>query len=124
MKRVVIASRNKIRIARDSTDPKELSLLAHDDHKYVQTTVLDNPATPSKVAEELCSELADDDDSLVREAVARRTNDPQLLAKLADDEWWGVRYGIAKRTDDPQILAKFVHDEDSRVRRVAAERRR
>ena len=116
-----LTSKQRVSIAKKSTDPKELSRLAYDNAASVRWAVFQNEHTPQKVVDQLAREYVDDDYPQVRRAVAQRTNDLNLLAKLADDENWGVREEVAKKTDDPNLLAKLADDEDVVVRRAVAE---
>ena len=113
-------SNQRIRIAENSTDPKELSRLAYDNSRLVRLAVLKNRNTPRKVVDMLCKDLADNEDWAIRKAVAQITTNPELIAKLANDEDWGVRQSVVFSTDDPKLLAKFADDESVVVRRTVA----
>ena len=107
-----LTSKQRIKIAKNSTDPKELGRLAYDNSKLVRIAVLENYNTARKVVEMLCQELAGDEDGDVRQAVARKTDDPKLLAMLAEDESWNVRQAVAenaaslKKTSGPRKPAQ------------------
>lgn len=65
---------------------------------------------------------ANSNDPYVRQAVAWRTNDPEILTKLADDKEWSLREIVAWRTNDFEILTKLADDESWYVRKVASEK--
>ena len=117
-----LTSKQRLAIAKKSTDPKELSRLAYDNAASVRWAVFQNEHTPQKVVDQLAREYVDDDYSQVRRAVAQRTNDLNLLAKLADDENVYVRQAVAEETDDPNILAKLADDADWLVRRAVVKK--
>ena len=117
-----LTSKQRLAIAKKSTDPKELSRLAYDNAASVRWAVFQNEHTPQKVVDQLAREYVDDDYPQVRRAVAQRTNDLNLLAKLADDENVYVRQAVAEETDDPNILAKLADDADWLVRKAVAKK--
>lgn len=65
-------SKQRSRIAKNSTDPKELSRLAYDNARSVRLAVLMNPNTPDKVIDMLADESVNYEDYAVRETVAER----------------------------------------------------
>lgn len=113
-------SKQRIKIAKASQDPKELSRLAYDNSRLVRLAVLKNENTPQKVVNMLAQEFADDGDKWARIEVAERTDDDKLLWKLADDESVLVRSAVAKRTTDEKLLAKLADDHDEDVRLAVA----
>ncbi len=42
------------------------------------------------------------------------------LASLAGSEWYLVRQGVAERTDNPEVLTKLARDKTASVRRAVA----
>lgn len=145
-----LTSKQRAKIAKNSTDPKELKRLAYDNAKSVRLAVLDNPNTPDAVVQMLCNEFVNDRDVNVREVVAGKTDDPNILVQFAnanDDEWYlreavaknpnvteeilaqlandrnpDVRQAVAKKTDDPNILAQLANDDHWFVRTAVAEK--
>ena len=113
-----LTSKQRVSIAKKSTDPKELSRLAYDNAASVRLAVLQNKNTPKKIADQLAREFVNDRDSWARQVVAQTTNDPDILAKLADDENRYVRVAVAKKTNDPNLLAKLADDEDGHIRSI------
>lgn len=127
MKRVIKAaeglnSKQRQKIAKNSTDPKELSRLAYDNSDLVRLAVLKNYNTPEKVKQALCEELVDSRSKDIRLSVALRTSDEKLLAKLAEDESVPIRKEVAESTDDEELLWKLADDESADVRYAVAER--
>lgn len=127
-KRVVTAAdrlstTQRIESAKNSKDSEELSELAHDPVTMVRYEVLKNSYTPNNILQMLCNEFWDDDQPLFRNAVAKRTDDLEILSELANDEVWYVRKSVAERTDDPEILTELLDEyEDVRVRDAAKKR--
>lgn len=117
-----LTSKQRVSIAKKSTDPKELSRLAYDNARLVRLAVLRNEHTPQKIVDQLAREFIDDPEWLVRRAIARKTNDLNILVKLADDQNRWVREAVAEETDDPNILAKLADDPDWLIRKSVAEK--
>lgn len=75
------------------------------------------PVIPSELAR-----LSTDPESVVRLAVALRTNDTAILARLAEDPEPWVRARVADRSSDLEILRRLCEDASSLVRVVAVHR--
>lgn len=82
---------DRILLATNSKDPKELATLANDEDALIRTYVAENTNTPANVLEQ----LAYDEHSAVRRFVACNPNTPaNVLAKLADDDNEWVRESV------------------------------
>lgn len=117
-----MTSKQRIKIAKNSSDPKELKRLAYDNSERVRETVLRNDNTPDNVRQMLCEELQDSKIDDVRYTVAEHTDDPEIFAHLANDEDKRVREVVAKRTDDSEILEQLANDSDRDVKQIARKR--
>ena len=115
-------NKQRISIAKRSTDPNELSRLAYDNSELVRLAVLQNEYTPQDTVDQLAREMVNDKSAKVRWAVAEKTNDQNLLTQLADDEDMNVRWAVAWKINDSNIITKFAYDPDGPVRLVAARR--
>jgi hypothetical protein len=105
-------------LAEDEASTEKLAELARDEDSEVRRAVADNRSTPV----ELLTQLAQDAAYGVCYAVARNPNTPaEALTKLARDENWDVRYCVAKHPNTPaEVLAELAKDEDEAVRRAVA----
>jgi len=79
---------------------------------------LDRSTPPEDLAK-----LADDENELVRRAVAENSSTPpETLAKLADSKDAQTRFNVAMNlSTPPEVLAKLADDENELVRRIASQ---
>lgn len=115
-----LTSKQRVRIAKNSTDAEQLSSMASDNSGLVKVEVLNNPHTPEHIKQQICSQNLNSRSTDLRCAIARFTDDKTIIRKLADDPDRWVRIIIAERTDDPALIEKLSHDEDSLVRLYVA----
>lgn len=109
-----LSSKDRIKIAKNSTDSKELARLAYDNSAKVRVEVARNPNTSAKALEI----LANDKDLRVLWGVAANLNTPaKSLEILSNDENADVRCGVAANPKTPvKILEMLAGDEDDLVR--------
>lgn len=119
-----LSYRDKIKLAKNSSDLKELEKLASDNSALVKFEVYKNKNTPPEIKCDLEQDLADFKNESIRVTVAKCTDNPDLLAKLSCDSNAWVRLIVARRTDDSEILEKLSDDENRYVRDEVARRRR
>ena len=62
-----LSARQRLKVAKNSTDPKELRRLANDENVNVRCYIAANPNTPVEVIEK----LADDEDEDIRRSAAK-----------------------------------------------------
>lgn len=109
------STRERLNVAKKSTDSKELSTLAHDIARSVRLAVLKNKNTSQAAIEGLCNEFVNDTDDDVRELVARRTNNINLLEQLATDKCCTVKWSVAENTACPaSVLDKLFEIENDK----------
>lgn len=116
-----VTSKQRAKIARESTDPKELKRLAYDNAKSVRVEVLKNEHTPDKENIMLSKEFMNGSDKQMRNALARYSRDPHVLAELSNDSDEDVRghIGCNKSTADA-TLDKLSQDSKYYVRENVA----
>ena len=90
----------KIKLAKTTKDITILEKLSDDEDWLVRLAVAKNPSTPISILEK----LSDDEYWRVRNAVANNPN--YMLEKLIDD--WRVRESVAKNPNTPPELKTFM----------------
>ena len=105
----------KINLAEsNNASPEIIEELAENEDMILRRAVAENPKTPVK----LLRKLTGDRDLAVRRNVALNTSTPvDILMKLAEDEEKWVRFAVARNPNAPaEILRKLTEDEYEQVR--------
>ena len=105
----------KINLAEsNNASPEIIEELAENEDMIVRRAVAENPKTPVK----LLRKLTGDRDMVMRRNVALNTSTPvDILMKLAEDEEKWVRIAVARNPNTPaEILRKLTEDEYEQVR--------
>lgn len=100
---------DKVELATKTKDQNLLAKLSNDPDKNVREVVAMRINN-----KEILNKLSGDESWLVRKEVARR-GIPEILSKLVNDKNPSVREAVAIKTNDPEILAKLANDKDHNV---------
>lgn len=120
----------RARLAKNSEDPKLLTELATDRAASVRRAVVENYKTPYAVI----GNLASDTDARIREHVARRSHDRDIVTALVGDSeasvrlkaarngiWYEYAEGNKYQIWDQKFLADIADTSDEALRAIAAE---
>ena len=110
----------RIKVAKDhDTHPTTLDELSQDDNWLIRAAVAENP----NVSQHALEALSEDDNWVVQHRVAKNTETPdEVLDKMSKSDDWRVRVGVTENLNAPDdILKSLADDANEEVRNSAKE---